>query len=236
MRKILIEKATSRWTAVLAIPLLAILVSTMRPPLPGKKCTYLALGDSYTIGEKVSAEENFPNQVVSLLREKNIPFESPQIIARTGWTTDELADAITKAPLDRQYDIVSLLVGVNNQYRGRTVRDYAIQFESLLKQAILFSGNRPKRVIVISIPDWSVTPFAEGSDRKKISSEIDEFNKVNKEIAEKYSVHYVDITGGTRLAKNDLSLLTTDELHPSGREYNKWAKALAGIVSKEIIE
>ncbi|MEY2917305.1 MAG: hypothetical protein RIS73_1019, partial [Bacteroidota bacterium] len=128
------------------------------------KYSYLALGDSYTIGEQVLPEENFPNQTTRLLRDV---ITTPEIIASTGWTTDELDAAIDAASILKYYDIVSLLIGVNNQYRGRPVKNFEIEFEHLLQRAIQFAGNMPSHVLVLSIPDWGVTPFADGKDRKK---------------------------------------------------------------------
>jgi lysophospholipase L1-like esterase len=189
--------------------------------------TYLALGDSYTIGEGVAEMENFPHQAVQLLSAKGLVFSKPAIIAKTGWTTDELQQGIAAATPDSSYDIVSLLIGVNNQYRGRSTEDYTPQFESLLQQAIAFAGHNPAHVFVLSIPDWGATPFAKGRDRVQIAQEIDAYNTVNKTIAEKYGVHYIDITPGTREATTDPTLVTTDHLHPSGKEYSRWAEKLA---------
>lgn len=189
--------------------------------------TYLALGDSYTIGEGVPEHENFPFQATQLLKQAGYPFGRPTIVAKTGWTTDELQQAITAATLDSTYDMVSLLIGVNNQYRGRSSTEYADQFEMLLQQAIAFAGRRPQHVFVLSIPDWGATPYAEGRDRAQIAREIDAFNEVNKAIASRYGVHHIDITPGTREVTNDPSLVTTDHLHPSGREYSRWAARLA---------
>jgi len=193
------------------------------------KYRYLALGDSYTIGEQVPEKENFPNQVVSQLKKKKIFFEEPAIIAKTGWTTDELQNQLAQTRLAIPFDLVTLLIGVNNQYRGRSSEEYAVQFEELLQQAIGYAGGKINRVIVLSIPDWGVTPFAEGRDRNKIAKEIDEFNAINKKIAEKYKVQYIDITPLTREARADLTLLTDDKLHPSGKDYKRWAN----IVVKE---
>jgi lysophospholipase L1-like esterase len=155
---------------------------------------------------------------------------SPRIIARTGWTTDELEEGIVAAnnetALQPSYDFVTLLIGVNNQYRGRTVENYRTEFEELLKKAIGYAGNRRERVVVLSIPDWGVTPFAEGRDRGQIAREIDLYNTVNKEIATKYRVHYIDITPWTREAANDPGLLAADGLHPSGKEYLRWAERI----------
>ena len=189
--------------------------------------TYLALGDSYTIGESLPIYESYPYQTVQLLRGKGVQITAPEIIAKTGWTTDELAVAIDQTRLIEQYDYVSLLIGVNNQYRGRKSDEYAMQFEELLKRAISFSANGTSHVFVISIPDWGATPFAEGRDTKKIAEEINAFNDINKSISEKYGVAYIEITEGTRDAKKNPALVARDKLHPSGTEYNKWANKLA---------
>ena len=137
-------------------------------------------------------------------------------------------------PLLSSYDFVSLLIGVNNQYRGRAVEDYKTQFEALLKKAIQFAGGKVDHVIVLSIPDWGVTPFAQGRDRQQIAREIDAYNAANKSIAQQYQVHYVDITAGTREAATDTTLLAVDGLHPSGKEYAKWAKAVAEIIKSAL--
>ncbi len=213
---------------------LLIFILAMKDPLQKNTYTYLALGDSYTIGEKVKTSENFPNQVVTLLREKEFDFKGPVIVAKTGWTTDELQEGIKKAKLQQHYDFVTLLIGVNNQYRERTVADYIPQFELLLKKALKYTRNNPRHVIVLSIPDWGVTPFAEGRDRTQIAGQIDEYNAANKLIAEKYKVHYIDITPGTREAANDSELLAADGLHPSGKEYAKWAKEVAAIIKSQL--
>ena len=195
--------------------------------------SYLALGDSYTIGEQVKESENFPNQVVSILRKKKINFNEPSIIAKTGWTTDELQNQLAQTRLAIPFDLVTLLIGVNNQYRGRSSKEYAIQFEELLQQAIGYAGGKTNHVIVLSIPDWGATPFAEGRDRKKIAKEIDEYNDINKKICEKYKLHYIDITPLTREASTDLTLLTDDKLHPSGKDYKRWAQKVVDVIMKE---
>lgn len=194
---------------------------------------YLALGDSYTIGEMVTQAESFPFQAVSMLKKKGWKISEPQVIAKTGWTTDELQSAIAQAGLTGKFDIVSLLIGVNNQYRGRSAAGYAPEFESLLQQAIRFAGNSPSHVFVLSIPDWGVTPFAADRDPAKIATEIDLFNKYNREIAHRYGVHYIDITPGTREAATDPSLLAGDGLHPSGKDYARWAAKLTSLVEKQ---
>jgi lysophospholipase L1-like esterase len=188
---------------------------------------YLALGDSYTIGESVPLYESFPYQAVQQMRKKGLEIAAPEIIARTGWTTDELQIGIRANQLLKEYDFVSLLIGVNNQYRGRTTENYAPEFEELLEQAIAFAGGKKERVVVLSIPDWSATPFAEGRDRQKIASEIDAYNAVNKRIAQQYGIHYLDVTPGTREALKDKALVAKDGLHPSGKDYGRWAAPLA---------
>ena len=190
--------------------------------------TYLALGDSYTIGEQVLAEENFPNQTVALLNGK---LSIPQIIATTGWTTDELDAAITAANITT-FDIVSLLIGVNNQYSERTVNNFEIEFEHLVQRAIAFANNNSTHVVVLSIPDWGVTPFAEGRDSKKIATEIDAYNLVCKMAAQKFNTHFIDITTAQRLDGNKEEFLAADKLHPSGKEYKKWAERLAEKINE----
>jgi len=192
-----------------------------------KSYSYLALGDSYTIGENVPIYDSFPYQTVQLLRKAGYSFYAPEIVAKTGWTTDELQAGITNNKLLPQYDIVSLLIGVNNQYRGRSLQEYTEHFESLLKQAMAFANNKHTHVFVLSIPDWGVTPFAKDRNGATIAHEIDSFNAVNKLFAEKYNVKYIDITPGTRLAANDTTLLAGDQLHYSGKEHATWAKKLS---------
>jgi lysophospholipase L1-like esterase len=151
----------------------------------------------------------------------------PVIVAKTGWTTDELMDAIEKRQLNGQFNFVSLLIGVNNQYRGRDIDTYQKEFEQLLQQAIAFAGGNRNHVFVLSIPDWGATPFAAGRDLVKITKEIDQFNAVNKKICEQYNVNYIEITEGTREASKDNSLVAEDKLHPSKKEYAKWAEKLS---------
>jgi lysophospholipase L1-like esterase len=199
-----------------------------------KSYTYLALGDSYTIGESLPITESFPYQAVQLLENSGYHFNAAKIVAKTGWTTDELQAGINNAGIDQAYDFVTLLIGVNNQYRGRTAVEYTVEFEALLKRAIHFAGDNPGHVFTLSIPDWGVTPFAADRDRFAISREIDTFNAIIKAVAEKYKVTYIDITPGTREGATDESLLATDKLHPSGKEYSRWAQQLAGAIQNII--
>lgn len=186
---------------------------------------YLALGDSYTIGEKVEKDERFPVQLANELNRQNYAVAQPVIIAKTGWTTDELAEGINKNKLQQQFNLVTLLIGVNNQYRGRDTAEYRVQFKELLQTAINFTGNA-KKVIVISIPDYGVTPFAENRNPKKIGEEIDWFNTINREETVKKESYYVDITGISRMAKTDKTLIASDGLHPSGKMYWLWVEKI----------
>ncbi len=187
---------------------------------------FLALGDSYTIGEGVSAPERWPAILTGMLRAEGIPVSDPLIIAKTGWTTDELESAILREKPEGTFSLVSLLIGVNNQYRGRNAEEYRNEFRALLSRAIVFAGGKADHVVVVSIPDWGVTPFAEGKDRLQIERAIDLFNEVNKEESLRQQVNYIDITGQSRGLKNDGSFLASDGLHPSGKMYEAWAKEI----------
>lgn len=195
---------------------------------------YLALGDSYTIGEQVATELNFPYQTVSLLNGQGISVAPPKIIAVTGWTTDELAAGINAENPKGPYDFVTLLIGVNNQYRGRSIENYREEYTALLKQAIEFAGGNAKRVFVLSIPDWGVTPFAEGRDREQIAKDIDAYNAAKKDITLAYNCHWLEITESTREHGTDESYLVEDKLHYSGKEYAVWAERLAPMVKNAI--
>jgi lysophospholipase L1-like esterase len=184
---------------------------------------YLALGDSYTIGESVPEKERWPNQLEDLLGQEGHATDVT-IIARTGWTTDELWQGIQAREISPPYDMVSLLIGVNNQYRGRDIEEYREQFVFLLNKSTEYAGGDANRVIVLSIPDWGVTPFAGDRDAKKIAQEIDRFNSINREETEKTGAHYIDITPISRQAVNDPALVAGDGLHPSGKMYAEWAK------------
>lgn len=197
--------------------------------------TYLALGDSYTIGQSVETTDRFPVQTVKLLQQAGIKMGSPEIIAQTGWTTNNLLSSLLNtAPSKASYDIVTLLIGVNNQYDHLPQKEYADQFLILLNKSIAYAGNRKKRVIVLSIPDYSVTPFTNGSDKPSIARDIDAFNAINKHISDSAGTNYVDVTGFSRLAGNDNSLLASDGLHPSGSQYALWVKALVPVVLKAL--
>lgn len=187
------------------------------------KIRYLALGDSYTIGEKVSPRNRWPNQLAELLRNDGIDSDIT-IIARTGWTVQELLEGIQASPPEGTYDVVSLLIGVNDQYRGYPVDGYREDFRFILGRAIEYAGGDPKRVIVLSIPDWAFTPFAGDRDSEPISLQIDEFNAVNLEETKNAGAYYVDVTIISRMALDDFDLIAGDRLHPSGKMYAMWAE------------
>lgn len=193
------------------------------------KIRYLALGDSYTIGESVDPIERWPNQLADFLRAGGIATDVT-IIARTGWTTHELWEGIQAQPITPPYELVSLLIGVNNQYRGYDQNEYREQFVFLLNKSIEYAGGNPQRVLVLSIPDWGVTPFAQGQDDARIARDIDAFNAINREETEKAGAQYVDITPLSREAANDTALIAGDGLHPSGKMYTEWVKLAYPVV------
>jgi lysophospholipase L1-like esterase len=185
---------------------------------------FLALGDSYTIGEGVPEAERWPVLLAALLRERGMDVGEPRIIARTGWTTDELSAAIDDADPRGPCALVSLLIGVNNQYRGRPADEYRAEFSGLLRRAVGFAGGEASRVVVLSIPDWGVTPFAGGRDRASIASDIDTFNAIARDESGRAGARWVDVTPQTRSAGADPAFLVDDGLHPSGRSYAEWAR------------
>jgi lysophospholipase L1-like esterase len=196
--------------------------------------SYLALGDSYTIGESVTEDQRWPAQLAKSLSSNGVAVSNPQIIAKTGWTTDELKTKIVSENITKKYDLVSLLIGVNNQYRGRSVEEFRKEYADLLETAIQFSGNRPQYVFVVSIPDWGVTPFGRNSPKKSISEQIDLFNAIKKEETEKRGILFVDITPISRQAINDPSLIAEDGLHPSGKMYQLWTEKIVPELLKKL--
>ena len=185
---------------------------------------YLALGDSYTIGASVAPAERWPMQLAAQLRANGLIVAEPLIIVRTGWTTDELMAEIERQQPQGPFDLVSPLIGVNDQYRGRSSDEYRRQFRQLLHTAIAYAGGHAAHVIVLSIPDWSVTPFAAGHQRAAIAAAIDHFNAINRQETTQAGACYVDVTPVSRQALQDASLLATDGLHPSGKMYTQWVE------------
>ncbi|MFN3848293.1 MAG: SGNH/GDSL hydrolase family protein [Spirosomataceae bacterium] len=203
--------------------------------LPIKGLSYLALGDSYTIGESVEEAQRYPVQLATELNKIGIAVIAPKIIAKTGWTTDELKAGIERANIQGQtYDMVSLLIGVNNQYRGRDAEQYRKEFIGLLNDAIAFAGGKTSRVFVVSIPDWGVTPFGKKSGRTTVSKEIDLYNAINKEETLRKGILYIDITPISRVADTDISLIAEDGLHPSGKMYKQWVDKILPDFSKNL--
>jgi lysophospholipase L1-like esterase len=200
------------------------------PPPVSAALRLLALGDSYTIGQSVAVADRFPHQAVAKLKQLNRQFAEPDYIAQTGWTTANLLAAIQTGNRPTNYDIVTLLIGVNNQYQRRDTAEYRQQFTQCLQQAIFHAGNRKERVIVLSIPDYGATPFGQSLDPARIATEIDAFNAINLAISTQAGVHYLEITKGSRDAISDKSLVAADGLHPSGKEYQKWAEKLTNQI------
>ncbi|MCA0392745.1 MAG: SGNH/GDSL hydrolase family protein [Proteobacteria bacterium] len=194
--------------------------------MPTPPLSYLALGDSYTIGEGVEPEGRWPMQLAHALRAQGIPLADPRIIATTGWTTDELSDAIDAAEPLGTFDFASLLIGVNNQYRGRDAAQYRDDFSALLDRAIGLANNRADRVLVLSIPDWGVTPFAiqSGRDRDQIARELDDYNAAACEACAARGVAFVDIAPASRARGGEDAMLADDGLHPSATMYSQWTQ------------
>ncbi len=205
-------------------------------PVPVKKnITYLALGDSYTIGQSVDALARYPVILSGKLSDSQVSVETPKIIATTGWTTADLKNGIVSAGIsNNQYDIVSLLIGVNNQYQSRSIAEYKTQFTELLVMSIKFAHGNKDKVFVISIPDYGYTPFGK-NNQQQISAGIDQFNGVNKFIVDSMGVKYFDITPISRNGLSDPDLVASDGLHPSGKQYQHWVDLMEADV-REIVK
>lgn len=200
------------------------------------KIQYLALGDSYTIGESVDEKYSWPIQLkFNLLNsDSNTSLDSVRIIAKTGWTTSDLLNYISNIKINNNYDLVSLLIGVNNQFRGYDTNIYEKEFEKLLIKSIGFANSNFSNVFVLSIPDYGVTPFGKLRDSEKIKSEINLYNEINYKISKKYGVLYFDITDISRLAEFDSTLLADDMLHPSKKMYNLWVEKIVDQVINQL--
>ncbi len=193
---------------------------------------YLALGDSYTIGESIAVESNFPNQLLKSLTQTGLQVAIPNIIAVTGWTTTDLKTAIEEENPSTDYDLVTLLIGVNNQYQQTPIQLYSLEFKELLQNAISFAGGDTKKVIVISIPDYGITPFAKNGDAKKIAIELDNYNSIARVISEEMNVSFIDITTISRSIQFKEGLLAEDGLHPSAFQYSLWVKEILPFAKK----
>jgi len=194
---------------------------------------YLALGDSYTIGQSVAFEENFPNQLAKYLSNDTIKFNKVKIIATTGWTTTNLIDAINNQNFDQKYNLVSLLIGVNNQYQSKTIQLYKTEFKTLLNKAIALANFDTSNVFVVSIPDYGFTPFGSGN-QKIISAEISNYNRINKEITDSFNISYINITPISQMGLTKPELAAADGLHPSGAMYKLWVELMSNEINKKL--
>lgn len=224
-----------RISALFIVIILSSCASQKSESMNDYKHKLLALGDSYTIGEAVKKEERWPEQLALRLRADSIKIE-PEIIAKTGWTTDELMQAIQQKNPTGPYDLVSLLIGVNNQYRGYPIDQYEREFKQLLNKAIELAGGNHYHVFVVSIPDYGVTPFVEekGLDSEKIASEIHNYNAIAEKIATLRDVKFIDITPGSKKAADDPALIAEDGLHPSGKMYTMWVEEIYSTIHSEL--
>ena len=202
---------------------------------PQTNTRLLALGDSYTIGEGVADSDRWPMQLANALRREHT-IDAPEILAKTGWTADELADAMRRHTFHPPYALVTLLIGVNDQYRERDIQNYRDQFSKLLRRAIEFSGQRPQRVIVVSIPDWGVTRFGResGRDVTKIARDIDLYNVANAQISQSQRAHHVDVTALSRIGGDAADMLVGDGLHPSAAMYRRWVEAILPVAQRAL--
>jgi lysophospholipase L1-like esterase len=208
--------------------------TTVTKPMTNDSISYLALGDSYTIGEAVPQIQSYPYQLTNSLNTLAFNVKAPTIIAVTGWTTDQLINAIKRSGLiGKKYDFVTLLIGVNDQFQRLSQDNYRVKFARVLNTAINFVNGDTARVFVLSIPDYGVTPFA-GGNNSSIGPEIDRFNGINKELSQKAGVYYLDITAISREAASDPSLIANDGLHPSGKMYRLWVKQLEPLIAKSL--
>jgi lysophospholipase L1-like esterase len=198
---------------------------------------FLALGDSYTIGQSVSINQRWPVQLKDSLAVRGVFTDTMRIIATTGWRTDNLINAITNQHLQQQhYNLVSLLIGVNNQYQGVPISQYIIEFPQLLDSAIRYAGGDTSHVFIVSIPDYAYTPYGQSTGNQiQISQEIDQYNMINKHFADSFNIRYFDITTISRLGILQPNLVATDGLHPSGRQYGEWVKLMLQYIDGNII-
>lgn len=206
------------------------------PSVPDKALSYLALGDSYTIGTGVPESDRFPVQLQARLNNDGFNLPILKIIATNGWTTGNLLGATNNFVPDSAYSMVSLLIGVNNQFQGRPVQEYTDHFAQLLERAIGYAGSDTTRVFVISIPDYGVTPFGQSMNPSLIAEQIDAFNQINSDITAAYGVTYCYITDISRTAENNPSLIAPDNLHPSGIQYALWIDSFYAQVKTKLYE
>lgn len=230
---------TTRQTNIPYLPLFATLIIMLTAMdtagqilQKNTQVKFLALGDSYTIGESVGEGQRWPAQLVSALMLKGFTCHQPVIVAVTGWRTDQLMIAMEKRNLETDYTLVSLLIGVNNQYQGKSVDTYRAEFAELLEMAIAHADGNASAVFVLSIPDYGYTPFGK-ERRSEISKHIDAFNEVNKHVTTKRGVLYIDITDISRRGLQEPQLIADDRLHPSGKMYALWVERILQKVSPD---
>ncbi|MDR9415451.1 MAG: SGNH/GDSL hydrolase family protein [Gracilimonas sp.] len=193
---------------------------------------YLALGDSYTIGTGIDSLHNYPNQISDSLQTRGIAVDTTSIIATNGWTTSDLKQGIMTQSPDSTYTLVSLLIGVNNQYQGLNLDIYQKEFKQLLENAIALAGGIRSNVLVISIPNYGVTPFGQSRNPVVIRQELQVYNDIAKKISVGKNIPFVNITPASELAKNDPSLLASDDLHPSAKMYAMWVEEMLPTIIK----
>lgn len=194
--------------------------------------TYLALGDSYTIGQSVEESDRFPVQLVSELTKRKVAFQSPEIIARTGWRTDELITAIAQADLKTQYDLVTLLIGVNNEFQGESSAEFEKDFKELCKSSIRLAGGMKNAVYVLSIPDYGYTPFGR-RNQEQVSIRINEYNEIVRAVSKSFGIQFIDITTISRKGLKETELVAIDGLHPSGKMYAEWVKEIVSVILRQ---
>lgn len=198
------------------------------------KVNYLALGDSYTIGQSVAFEENFPNQLAKAMASDTVLINEVKIIATTGWTTTNLIDAINNQNLDKKFNLVSLLIGVNNQYQNKPIELYKTEFKTLLNKAIALANFDTNKVFVVSIPDYGFTPFGK-NNQSTISAQLENYNQINKSITDSLNVSYVNITPISQMGLTNPELVASDGLHPSAAMYKMWVDLMKPVVYKKIV-
>ncbi len=235
------------WPALAGIVCICVLACThlpsqadVTPELPDPvldTLRYLALGDSYTIGHAVPEQDRFPVQLAVRLSQSGLPIHPPHIIARTGWTSGRLLEELRTKPVQGRYDLVSLLIGVNNQYQSLSLDAYAPEFRRLLDSAVVYANNRPERVFVLSIPDYAFTPFGQNRPNPAlISQQIDQFNAVNRSLTLERGIAYFDITPISRRGLSEPALVAGDGLHPSGEMYRRWVGEMWEAVAQLLRE
>lgn len=197
-------------------------------PLPAADPPFLCLGDSYTIGEGVAPDERWPELVARAL---SLP--SPRVLATTGWTVRELLDAMDTTglwPARERYPAVTLLIGVNDQYRGHAPDATLADHREAFARAVRLAGDDPARVVAIAIPDWGVTPFAADRDRARIARELDALNAAQRAHVRAQGAHWVDVAELSRAHGDAPAYLAADGLHPGPRAYAVWAERIAPAV------